>query len=465
MPIVDFIYLCIVLYIIFNGKTSYKTFYMKLLTLHCFIEIMNLRGYFLLIGSYELKLESVSMLVTLFFALYGIVLNRLKISFQVFKFVYIFWSVILFSDVIFILFPYGERIIDIKLIGAWDLYVAGVVDKVIAEMPSNIWMLYVKIFFWGINVAIVKSVYKKADMSIMVEDILRYSVPVLVFGVFEVFDKYGLDDIFNINSILNIFLGGGSRVFQELSLRGDHYSLQGLCMEPSHYAYMLFILSVFKFLNIQFMCKSFSKSDIFFLVLIWMLAILSGGFSAYWLLFIFLTMIIIANFSVMSKKIYSILFLLMIVIFAWYSFQDNSYVFMRINNVIYTIDYLLNNQIYMEASMYGDSALPRLVSMIDVFSDFLNRPILGIGFGIEYAHSGFFTLLVEIGVVGLYVLWILLTYENQKSYCYHKIIFFVLFFVCNIPVGLPNNMICQVLYIFLAELCLYKKDVVLDGGV
>ena len=109
MPIVDFIYLYIVLYIIFNGKTSYKTFYMKLLTLHCFIEIMNLRGYFLLIGSYELKLESVSMLVTLFFALYGIVLNRLKISFQVFKFVYIFWSVILFSDVIFILFPYAEE--------------------------------------------------------------------------------------------------------------------------------------------------------------------------------------------------------------------------------------------------------------------------------------------------------------------------------------------------------------------
>ena len=50
MPIVDFIYLCIVLYIIFNGKTSYKTFYMKLLTLHCFIEIMNLRGYFFLFG-------------------------------------------------------------------------------------------------------------------------------------------------------------------------------------------------------------------------------------------------------------------------------------------------------------------------------------------------------------------------------------------------------------------------------
>ena len=136
-------------------------------------------------------------------------------------------------------------------------------------------------------------------------------------------------------------------------------------------------------------------------------------------------MIIIANFSVMSKKNYSILFLLMIVIFAWYSFQDNSYVFMRIDNVIYTIDYLLNNQIYMEASMYGDSALPRLVSIIDVFSDFLNRPILGIGFGIEYAHSGFFTLLVEIGVVGLYVLWILLTYENQKS-------FFSYYFLCVI---------------------------------
>ena len=78
------------------------------------------------------------------------------------------------------------------------------------------------------------------------------------------------------------------------------------------------------------------------------------------------------------------------------------------------------------------SEIIRFVSIVDTLKDVINRPLLGLGCGIEWAHSGFVTMLSCIGIIGT-VIWLKLSMITKEG----KLYFFTMVLLIILP-----NLLC-----------------------
>lgn len=445
------IILSVILIYFLLKKDKLKIKYVKLITLLSVIEVIMLNGYFI---GFENKGVSVKFFLDILVgivSIYYIYKGKIKIN----KFLF-FWIISLlicillgiFSEVIV---PYDKPIVNYVSEGNWDGYVLGRMNKAMINISwSNVFLLYFKILVYCLVVFIVKTTFVKADIIYILNNIIKVGRFIIYYGYVEYFIKNILNQI-DIISNFNVILIGLSG---QISSSSDSYRLIGITAEPSY-----FILSIFTLLIFNLIANEIKKENRFIhivtykdfeVLLALFLLYLSGGFSFAWYLFIFIIVYFILNqkkYIVSWKKIFKItivgifflgIFIYIINYITSLGGDTNSFA-NRMANAIEVVNYLWEYGIAIDSNLIEETSnVARLTSIYDVFNDFLNRPILGLGIGIQSAYSGVVTMLSEFGILGCYILYKIVTFKVNKHIKYDYVLLGCYFIIANIPIGVKS---------------------------
>ena len=104
--------------------------------------------------------------------------------------------------------------------------------------------------------------------------------------------------------------------------------------------------------------------------------------------------------------------------------------------------------VILNYNIAGYSNVARLVSIVETFKDFLNRPVFGLGIGVQMAHDMTVSMLSDFGILGV-ILWV------KMAMCggiYDKFFILVGIFLAGLPVGYSNGIAYYISFIILIEL-------------
>lgn len=441
------IFLSVILIYFLLKKDILKIKYVKLIALLSVVEVIMLNGYFIGFEDKGISAKFFLDILVGFVSIYYIYKEKIKIN----KFLF-FWIISLLTCVLLgifleVIMPYDEPIINYGVV-TWDGYVLGTMDKSMLIISwSNVFLLYFKILVYCLVVFIVKTTFVKSDIIHILNSIIKVGRFIIYYGYIEYFIKNILNQI-DIISNFNVILTGLSG---QISTSSDSYRLIGITAEPSY-----FIVSIFTLLIFNLIANEIKKENKFIyivtyknfeVILALFLLYLSGGFSFAWYLLIF----IIAYFM-LKQKIYIIswkkffkiiivgtFFLGIVIYIINYIISlggDTNSFSNRMANIIEVVDYLWEYGIVINSELVEETSnVARLTSIYDVFNDFLNRPILGLGIGIQAAFSGIVTMLAEFGILGCYILYKIVTFKINKDIKYDYVLLSFYFIIANIPIG------------------------------
>lgn len=448
MTLMTFISLVILIYILLK-KDNLKVKYVKLITLLSIIEVIMLNGYFI---DFEDKGISVKFFLDILVgiaSIYYIYKEKIKIN----KFLF-FWIIFLLICVLLgvfleIIMPYDQPIVNYVSEGNWDGYVLGKMNKAMINISwSNVFLLYFKVLVYCLVVFIVKTTFIKVDIIYIVNNIIKVGRFIIYYGYIEYFIKNILNQI-DVISNFNIILTG---VSGQISNNDDLYRLIGITAEPSY-----FILSIFTLLVFNLIANEIKRKDKYIyirtyknfeIILGLFLLYLSGGFSFFWYLFIFILI-----YFLLKQKVYIISLKRFLKLIIFLIFISSVFIYLlnymltltdnalanRINNAIEVVYYLWQYGIAINSVLIGETSnVARLTSIYDVFNDFSNRPILGLGIGIQSAYSGVVTMLSEFGILGCYILYKIVTFKMNKHIRYDYMLLSCYFIIANIPIGVKS---------------------------
>lgn len=462
MGLLSLIIVLIVMYI-FKEKTTLKDKYIKFVLLVVIIEILNPNGKFLSIGSNGIGYKYTLEILLCIFNMYISYKYRIKINNTLFLFSSAFLCSILIGILSEIVCPYDEYIINSTNILSWDGYILGLTNKEIISIDYA-WfiLLYLKSIISVFSICIIKTIFDKNDILFVLNKTIKYTRFVIYYGFIEyiILNILVLPDI--VKYIQLLFLG----VYEEVTIRGEFYGLRGVTQEPSWYVISLFILIILRVLinKININTAFYKKYNNIEIGLIMILMVLTGGFSSIWYIFILVLIYIRFTFKMYFfrflnvKKIllYTIIFISILEGLIYLFLENpNNYFSEKMNTTILVLNYLINN----DGIIYATSSASRLISIYDVMNDFLNRPLLGLGLGIETAHSGLVTFLSDFGIIGAYLYFKIILYNNFKNIKYDKWFLFIYFIIANIAMGL-RTLGVEIYFIFIIEAtALYYKKI------
>jgi hypothetical protein len=183
--------------------------------------------------------------------------------------------------------------------------------------------------------------------------------------------------------------------------------LQGLSREPSHYALALFNMMILLMVRIK-VRKRYGK-DIIWLGLILLIGSLANTFSFFvaalsaLLLFSTMNATNAGKLNISYLVVYGMGATLAVLGFLIYSWSQNSNLSLRIIEAGIQAQNGISGS-YVIGEDYGSEA-SRIIGMVESFSSYLARPIIGLGLGTTYCVSGIVSILSNIGLLGL-VVWI-----------------------------------------------------------
>lgn len=104
------------------------------------------------------------------------------------------------------------------------------------------------------------------------------------------------------------------------------------------------------------------------------------------------------------------------------------------------------------------SSIARLSSIVLVASDALNRPLLGLGLGLEFAQDNTATMFADIGLVGI-VLWMtFMTYRVRKNVRYDNMALVILILLYGVFSGYSTVYMEYYVPLFVEMTRLYVKE-------
>lgn len=434
VPIASILLLVYIGYSLLTGGSS-KEKYLSFLVIATVMAIAMPQGYLLMIGDTELfSLKKVSGLMCLLYGMYYIFKYRMHLSQQ-----FVFRSYLLIISVfvgvfVALIYPYTEPIIPTLPEYSWDSYIIGEQAKTVASLEvGNALRLFMGIvIFLGI-VATVKVICNDADLLKVLKKIIIYSQPFAYYGVFEFVAKNILGDLKLTHTINAVVFGLGRSTYTDAFLKGgDLYVLQGVTREPSHFIISMFFIALSILVWNKIQTVRFNRTSSLFyyvyLFLLLVLMILSGGFSAWWCIFILGLVYFALKYDTYKKTLgesvpYIILSLLIIsaiggcMIFLFGT--ELEYAITRAENAIYTINALATSGALVAVGAEGElSTFARLTSIFDVTANFMDRPLLGLGLGFQLAHAAFPTMLSDLGVLGT-ILWVRVLASSMGEVRHH----------------------------------------------
>ena len=272
------------------------------------------------------------------------------------------------------------------------------------KIDINIIMFFIIVYAANIS-------FCKDEIHLILTRFVKYGFSVYIFTAIELFFKVLISSELYYD-ILNFSFGIINGPIKTISRYGFN-PIFGFCAEPQHFAKGLFVWMLAALVVI----KGRNKWTAF--VLYTITSIFTTSFAAILYISLILAIIILDS----KKNIFSLVTCLVSIFsVAAIFFVNNSRVFstylLRIRNLFYLI-FIPNN---MEIS----SESTRIISIIETFKYFLNRPFWGIGIGTTYAHGAVTSLLSNIGLFG-FTLWFLLTKNSINDLKLNKAQWAILF--------------------------------------
>lgn len=280
----------------------------------------------------------------------------------------------------------------------------------------------------------------------------------IVIWIVEFFTKNVMSSSI-YNDALTFFFGEGTSMLDTLQLRGEYYSLQGFVREPSQFAYVLaygiIVLYTEQIINEK------RKNTIWILIMA-LFIFTSGAFSSLLSIAFLFVLYLLYKVYITGKKgsnIYKtiLLFALAIVVcFFSVSFistlsRKDGYMSIRLNE---TFD-VLKNILKLDMSYFNrfpalGSSVVRIYSVIHSLSNWILRPIFGLGIATTFCHGSTALTLAEVGVSGVWSYLALYFSFSLKDKRYRTVNRFVIlsWIVINLLAG------CGTRYIVMIDGCL-----------
>ena len=317
----------------------------------------------------------------------------------------LFWISIFFGYIFFELFPYDNGLI--QSIEGWDYFITGDV-KLSYELktPANLINLIIAAVRYPIILSIVYKNTTRNDWYKFCKKLSKFSFVIITYGILEYILKRFLG--FNVtDKILLPIFGNTSAIANGVD------RLQGFCKESSQYAFVLFLYSIIMIIVIK-MEKSRNVISKIKLAFVYLLMLLSTSFSA--VILLILSLIVWCIYLLESKKtkilIVSISLFIALIIVITDSGLISSFS-VRMNRVINVINVILSGKEYHS---YTTSEGARVSSIFYMIKILRFKPIFGVGIGITDAHSTFFAILGNFGVLGtLLLLKMIYKFSNAKD--------------------------------------------------
>lgn len=420
MPIASVLLLIYMGYILLAGGSS-KEKYLSFLALATIMAIAMPQGYLLLVGDTEISsLRKLSGLMCFLYGLYYLLTHKIQMSQKLIFRTGLLLGSMIAGIMVALVYPYTEPIIPPLPDYSWDLYTIGECTKIVAPLEiGNALRLYLGVVMFLGVVASVKLICNDDDLLNVLRKVIVYSQPLAYYGIFEFVEKNILGNLTLTYDINEIIFGVGESTFTHAFTKGsDLYVLQGVTKEASHFILSMFVIALSILIWNKIQAVRFNKSGIsvyhVYLLLLIILMILSGGFSAWWCLFILFFVYLALRYDVYKKSLresvpYIAGILLLVVSVAggclFFFAEELEYAIARTEDVVYTVNILASSGTLAAIGAEGEvSTFSRLTSIFDVTASFVDRPLLGLGIGFQFALAALPTMLSDLGVVGL-ILW------------------------------------------------------------
>ena len=477
MPVFSLLLILIIIYVLTSSKTQIDKLY-DLFILACALRIYWFQGYFLKIGDSEIA--NLGAVVEVFFSAYAIYLiyiNTIKIK-RVYVILFLSFALInLLGIILEIIFPYDGMLLVEQSAGYdWDALVVGKCNMhnyypTIFDYTKP----YCSLLQFAFNIVLLKHVYNKGKFAkayLKVIKIIKFGV---YYGLFEFIVKNILGNTTLTYDISALLVGVNEvSVYKEAFMKNGLYTLQGLTREPSHFNCFLFTYiflamlgnTILKHFKEYVKYKTYGNVSIFTAVF---LLLFSGGFSAVWYLFVLALSYFVLRKNndlklrryITSKMIINLLFALIVATVIIYAILQNDYIYGRLQDAFMIIDYLEDvDNVAVLAVLGGNegvgSTVARFFSTYTGIVIFLNRPLFGLGYSLQFMHSFSAMLLANMGLIGTYSVYRLLGFSNHRKY--DALLMFVVFIIGGLPITIaPLGLSMHWLLIFEAT-TYYKTD-------
>ncbi|MCI8297601.1 MAG: hypothetical protein HFG22_17335 [Lachnospiraceae bacterium] len=428
------------------GKEQFVIFIIAWLLL----DVNQLQGYFIRFGTKEVSYEDAFMF---FLLLYTIaILSRIKLKKRVVSVALCLIVVATLGIFFEILIPYPNKIICSDTVGAWDGYVAGYTVKENIHINFlRVALIYFRLLLYTFLTVIMRSSFCIDDYIFIYKRILKWIKIPIIYGSIEFITK----NIFNsgiVCKINAIFLGLGNSTFMFGEKRNGLYILQGFTREPSHYAFVLFFAIIVLFTNIRLSPQKRALGYANICIAIGLM-LLSGAFSsliyccALFSLFFILCKEQVSRIEINFKFALMILTGIGLVVGTYYlsRMDSNDLVIIRFASIYDNIGSIIHDTWQGKVGAYSE--IIRFVSIVDTLKDVIDRPLFGLGCGIEWAHSGFVSMLSSIGVIGSALWWRLsMITKEGRTYLFVMVLLVIL---PNLLCGFVDMMLSVVTIVIL----------------
>lgn len=457
MPIFSILFI-IGLILGFFKEHSPKDRFFFLVFFNAILTIYLLQGYFLKVGVTEITSpRALSWNVLFLYALYVFIQYRIKINRRLFFAAFVFFATVCLSCLYEMIMPYDGLLLPLDAENGWDGYIAGIYGKVHVKPSYALYARAMWIIVQFILVLLIfKQLYTLKDIIQLNNRIIRWAQIGIVYGFVEFFIKNVMGNVTVTFLFSEIVFGTNKEsVYTEVIQKGGlFYSLQGFTREPSHYIIFLWMVALFilvtnllykKYPQIsQTVHKSYSNWTLLSCII---LLGLTGGFSAVWALCIIILVGAELKFRESGSSIirvvrchYLAVFFLIIAAGAFsYYVMSSEYLLGRLEDAIVVLSMLLQNTGVIAVGNEGiGSTIARFTSIVDNLFVFLERPLLGLSPGVQWAHDTTVEFLVGYGILGAYTLYRLLITSRDRLQ-YDKLFVIILLVLAGLPmkIGMP----------------------------
>ena len=370
-----------------------NTIFKKLLFIYLAVSISVYNGYAVKLGSVSVGINTALRYVLFAMALF--LLFKKKSHFRILKLSALLWGSVLLGVIGCMVNPYRGYVI--QDIARWDWVVTG--DQTLEHITGLSPMLF-NMLLGVLQFTIVLS---EADGRIT-RDEVRKGVDILCNRVLPIILGYGVLELMfkkiahiNLSKYVLPFLFGNTGEI------GAADRLQGFAKEPAQYAMILFIYSIIVLIEYRYEIsehgqKSKQTRNFWMRIgMIYLLMAISGSLIAYYLILVSIGCIMIYSGA-------DIKFLVMVIIVGVVAlvlvFGVPDAIMRRLDRVVLVFDALKKGQIYHS---YETSEGARLMSIYYALAGLIARPLFGIGLGEIDAHTMFFSILANFGLVGSYL--------------------------------------------------------------
>ena len=402
------------------------------LTADLFIEM----GYFVKMGLTIVTLYDFSLYYLFFFCVIDYIIKPFKISPLFYGLICLY----LLPLCGLLLFPSDILIADSYRV-TWDDVIFNGARPVHPEVTNLVIKDTFKFFF---SAFIVQYMYHKFfgdDYKLLIVRFSRIITVFLIIGILEYIKNF-TGGISEWASFTELFFGTTPSTVYESRLRGDLYELNLFTKEASHYAYTLFIAMIILLAKNIIVGKKSGFS--FSIIICIILMMLSTSFSIVLFLPAFGVIYLLYRWCVFkpSSMRYEKILLFISVILGGSSFiafilaNEDGFVMGRIVLLFENIDLLfdINNNI----TFGDDSTYVRVMSVLQTFYAYLNRPLFGFSLGSMACHGATAMMISGIGIIGVFF-WTKyyfytspLYVENRVSqYKFHYLLVIIVYFLIN----------------------------------